>query len=226
MTSSIVTKSTFLDEKVQAVLDRLHALADLNDAIAIQQVLKSGLDWYSASSEDKAAMLSEALLPISTDVGKFIYGIARSISAKRIVEFGTSYGISTIYLAAALRDIGGGLVIGSELESNKVARATQNIAEAGLSQFVEIRAGDALQTLRHPGGVVDLLFLDGWKNLCLEVLHLVSGNLRSGSVILADDLSLFPEELASYLEYVRNPVNGFVSVTLPLGDGLEYSVKL
>ncbi|GAA6624267.1 O-methyltransferase [Scytonema sp. NUACC26] len=226
MTSSIVTKPTFLDEKIQAVLERLHALADLNDATTIQQVLQSGLDWNSASSEHKAAMLSEALLPISREVGRFIYGIARSISAKRIVEFGTSYGISTIYLAAALRDNGSGLVIGSELESNKVARATQHIAEAGLSQFVEIRAGDALQTLRNPGGVVDLLFLDGWKNLCLDVLYLVLGNLRSGSVILADDLNLFPEELASYLDYVRNPANGFVSVTVPLGDGLEYSVKL
>jgi len=154
------------------------------------------------------------------------YGVARSIAAKRIVEFGSSFGISTIYFAAALRDNGGGKVVGSELEASKVAKATEHLAEAGLTDYAEIRAGDARQTLKDTGGTIDLLFLDGWKELYLELLRLTSANLRPGSVILADDTDLFPEHLASYLEFVRNPQNGFVSVHLPLGDGIEYSVKL
>jgi predicted O-methyltransferase YrrM len=226
MTNLIVTDLALLLPQVQAVLKRLHTLADSNDDVIIQQVLNTGYDWKSASPEQKSAMFREALLPISRDVGRFLYGVARSISAKHIVEFGTSYGVSTIYFAAALRDSGGGLVIGSELESSKVAKATQNLAEAGLSQFVEIRAGDALQTLRDTGGTIDLLFLDGWKELYLDVLHLAEGSLRQGSVVLADDLDIAPDQLAPYLDYVRNPANGFVSVTLPLGDGIEYSVKL
>ena len=171
-------------------------------------------------------MLQEALLPVSRDAGKFLYIAARSISAKRIVEFGTSFGISTIYFAAALRDSGGGLVIGSELDEGKVAKANQHIAEAGLSEYAEIRLGDALQTLRDTGGTIDVLFLDGWKELYLDVLDLVWPNLRPGAAVLADDVTLFPDQLAPYLEYVRNPAHGLVSVLVPIGDGIEYSVKL
>jgi predicted O-methyltransferase YrrM len=143
-----------------------------------------------------------------------------------VVEFGEVIGVSTIYFAIALRDLGGRLVVGSDLESSKVMKANQNLAEAGLSKFTEIRAGDGCQTLRDPGGMIDLLFLDGWKDLYLDVLHLVKGNLWSGSVILADDLDIALEQIEPYLDYVRNPNNGFISVTLPLGDGMEYSVKL
>lgn len=226
MTNAIATDSTLLLPDVQAILERLHTLADNHDEAIIQQFLDSGSDWQSTSSQQKAATFREALLPISRDAGRFLYGVARSVSAKRIVEFGTSYGVSTIYLAAALRDNGGGLVVGSELESSKVAKATQNLATAGLSQFVEIRAGDALQTLRDPDGVIDLLFLDGWKDLYLDVLHVSLSSLRPGSVVLADDLNIALEQLAPYLDYVRNPANGFISVALPIDDGIEYSVKL
>lgn len=224
--TSILAGSTLQLPEVRAVLERLHDLADRNDNSVIQQVLSSGYDWKSASPAQNAATFREALLPIAPDVGRFLYGVARSISAQRIVEFGTSYGISTIYLAAAMRDRNGGLVIGSEMESSKVMQATENIAAAGLLPFVEIRAGDALETLRDPGGTIDLLFLDGWNNLYLDVLQLVSNNLRSGAVILADDLDIAPEQMAPYLEYVRNPANGFISVALPIDDGIEYSVKL
>lgn len=225
MSDSAVAGSALFRPVVQGVLERLHTLADAQDDAIIHRV-RNGAAWKSATSGEKAVMLCDALLPISRDTGRFLYGVARSISAKRIVEFGTSYGVSTIYFAASLHDNGGGRVIGSELESSKIAKATQNLVEAGLSEFVEIRAGDAMQTLRHTDGTIDLLFLDGWKELSLDVLHLVSANLRRGSVVLADDLNLFPDLLGPYLDHVRNPANGFVSVALPLGDGIEYSVRL
>ena len=83
-----------------------------------------------------------------------------------------------------------------------------------------------MQTLRNAGGLIDVLFLDGWKELYLDVLHLTAPSLRPGSVVLADDVSLFPDQLAPYLDYVRNPAHGFVSVLVPIGDGIEYSVRL
>jgi predicted O-methyltransferase YrrM len=214
-----------LRPEVQRVLERLHTLADTQDEAIVEQVRNSAA-WKSATSEQRARMLRDVLLPISRDVGRFLYGIARSISAKRIVEFGTSYGVSTLYFAAALCDNGGGVVIGSELEESKVAKANGHLAEAGLSQFAEIRAGDALQMLRETGGTIDLLFLDGWKELSLDVLRITLGSLHRGSVVLADDVLLFPDLLAPYLDHVRNPANGFISVAIPLGDGIEYSVKL
>lgn len=211
--------------QVQKVLERLHTLADTRDD-SIGEHIRSEPTWHSATVSQRATLLRDVLMPVSRDAGRFLYGVARSIAAKRIVEFGSSFGISTIYFAAALRDNGGGKVVGSELEASKVAKATEHLAEAGLTDYAEIRAGDARQTLKDTGGTIDLLFLDGWKELYLELLRLTSANLRPGSVILADDTDLFPEHLASYLEFVRNPQNGFVSVHLPLGDGIEYSVKL
>ena len=218
-------RSTLWLPQVQDVLERLHILADHGDEALGAQV-SSNPAWKTASSEQKAVMLREALLPVSRDAGRLLYALARSISAKRIVEFGTSFGVSTIYFAAALRDSGGGVVIGSELESGKVAKAVRHLTDAGLSEYADIRPGDALQTLGDTGGTIDMLFLDGWKELYLDVLHLVAPNLRPGSVVLADDVTLFPDQLAVYLKYVRDPAHGFVSVLLPIGDGIEYSVKI
>lgn len=217
--------NSLLLPEVHAVLERLHALADARDEEIVNQV-RSGPGWETAGAAERAAMLRDVLLPISREAGRFLYAAARSIAARRIVEFGTSFGVSTIYFAAALRDGGGGRVIGSELEPGKVAKAAEHIAEAGLAEFAEVRAGDAMETLRDAGGTIDLLFLDGWKDLYLDVLHLVSPHLREGSLVVADDVTIFPAELAGYLAHVRNPANGFVSVTLPLGDGFEYSVKI
>ncbi len=215
---------TLLSPKVQDVLERLHTQADANDDEIIQRVFSSPAS-ESATAQQKAVLLKDALLPVSRDVGIFFYELVRSTAAKRVVEFGTSFGISTIYFAAALRDNGGGLVIGSELEPSKVTKANRHLAEAGLSEYAEIRTGDARETLRNTGGAIDLLFLDGWKELYLDVLNMTSAGLKPGSVVLADDVALFPALMAGYLDFMRDPANGFISVYLPLDDGLEYSVK-
>ncbi len=224
MMNTVPTDSALRFPRVQSVLNRLHALADSRDE-TIGQRARNDPAWARAGSQEKATLLRDALLPVSNDAGTFMYALARAMAARRIVEFGTSFGVSTIYFAAALHDNGGGLVIGSELDDSKVAKATRHVAEAGLSEYVEIRPGDAMQTLRQTGGAIDLLFLDGWKELYLDVLHLASANLRPGSVVLADDVTIFPDQLAPYLRHVRDPANGFISVLLPLGDGIEYSVK-
>jgi predicted O-methyltransferase YrrM len=208
-----MTNSLLLPE-VQNVLERLHALADARDDAILQQARGNAALWDAATPEQKAAMMRDALLSVSQDAGRFLY--ARSISAKRIVEFGTSFGVSTIYFAAAMKDNGDGLVIGSELEESKVAKANQHLATAGLSQFAEIRAGDAMLTLRGVGAI-DLLFLDGWKVMYLDVLKLLLPSLHQGSVVLADDVTLFPDDVATYLDFVHDPANGFVTATLPLG---------
>jgi predicted O-methyltransferase YrrM len=218
--------NSLLLPEVQNVLDRLHDLADARDETIVQQVRGNEAAWNSATSQQKAALMQDALLPVSKDAGRFLYAVARSIAAKRIVEFGTSFGVSTIYFAAAMRDNGGGRVIGSELEASKVAKANRHLAVAGLAEFAEIRAGDALQTLCDVGGAVDLLFLDGWKLMYPDVLKLLMPGLRQGAVVLADDVTLFPDDVSGYLAFVRDPGNGFVTATLPLGDGIEYSVKL
>jgi len=163
-------------------------------------------------------------LNVSPVYGRFLYMIARACKATRIVEFGTSMGISTLYLAAALRDNGGGDLIGSELESAKVARARAHLDAAGLAELVDIREGDALETLKDVGAEVDLLLLDGAFSLYLPVLKLVEPSLKRGAVVLGENAFE-----AGYLAYVRDPVHGYISQPLPVdgGDrGNEFTVRV
>ncbi|WP_233261753.1 O-methyltransferase [Vitiosangium sp. GDMCC 1.1324] len=168
--------------------------------------------------------MKDVYIPISAEQGKFLYLVARSIGARTVVEFGTSFGISTLYLAAAVRDAGGGRVIGSELEESKQRQATANMAEAGFSDLVEVRLGDAVKTLATVEGPIDLVLLDGWKDLYLPVLQVLTPKLRKGAVVLADNIFTFRKALRPYVEHMQSGRNGFQSTTLTIADGFEYSV--
>jgi predicted O-methyltransferase YrrM len=221
--------TTLDDPKVRSVLDRLHAAARGDLWFFARQPrmvarLLLGKEEATPTAE-LAARLKDVYIPISREQGRFLYLVARSIGARTMVEFGTSFGVSTIYAAAAARDLGG-RVIGTEIEPSKHARATANLAEAGLADVVEVRLGDALETLRDVPTPVDIVLLDGWKELYLPVLRLLEPRLRPGSVVLADNIRTFRKALAPYVEYVQSGRNGFSSVTLPLKDGFEYSVRL
>jgi predicted O-methyltransferase YrrM len=181
--------------------------------------------FLAAETKDyKAAYRSHAdnYLNVSPEFGKFLYMCARTCKARRIVEFGTSFGISAIHLACALRDGGGGQLIGTELEATKAAAARESLDTAGLADLVDIRVGDALETLRDGiGGDVDLVHLDGAFSLYLPVLKLLEPHLKAGALVIGEN-AFEP----GYLDYVRNPQNGFLSVELPFeaGRGNEFTV--
>jgi predicted O-methyltransferase YrrM len=209
------------------VLDRLHteARGDRYRFLALVPRLLAGLTRGKSFFE---VMTPESMkgcyIPVSREQGEFLYLTARAIRAKSVVEFGTSFGISTTYLAAGLRDNGGGRVIGSEIEPSKCHQATANLKEAGLEEYAEVRLGDALETLREVPEPVDLVLLDGWKDLYLPVLELVKPRLRRGAVVMADNIFTFRKALRPYVEYMQSGENGFVSTTLHISDGFEYSV--
>jgi predicted O-methyltransferase YrrM len=163
-------------------------------------------------------------LNVSPEFGQFLYVCARARQATRIVEFGTSFGVSTIYLATALRDGGGGELIGTELEPAKALRAHENLAAAGLDDIVDIRVGDALDTLRDVSDDVDLVLLDGAFTLYLPVLELLEPRLSPGALVIAENAV---EQSGDYLTYVRDPGNGYRTVALPFGAhrGNEISVR-
>jgi len=167
------------------------------------------------------AQLKAFPLAVSRETGTLLYMLARSTGARCIVEFGTSFGISTLHLAAALRDNGGGRLITSEFEPSKVARARENLMAGGLLDLVEIREGDALQTLSTDlPETIDLLLLDGAKALYPEILNLVESRLRPGAVIVADNADYSPD----YLAHVRAPAKGYMST--PFGGDVELSMRL
>lgn len=164
--------------------------------------------------------LKDFALPVSRATGKLLYLLARSSQAKTIVEFGTSFGLSTLHLAAALRDNGGGQLITSEFEASKVAVARQNLAAGGLLDLVEIREGDALHTLsRDLPAQIDLVLLDGAKALYPEILALLESRLKPGALIVADNADHSPE----YLEKVRSTASGYLS--LPFAEDVELSMR-
>ena len=223
--------------RVAETLDKLHADADAAD----RDLMATMMAEFEASGEtlkDVAARFvdeervnyrtryhghADHFLAVSPAYGNFLYAITRARKATRIVEFGTSMGISTIYLAAALRDNGGGQLIGSELEPTKVARARAHLEAAGLADLVEIREGDALDTLKDVGGEVDILSVDGAFSLYLPVLRLIEPRLTPGAVILGENA--FAQD---YLDYVRNPANGYYSRALDIdeGRGNEFTVRV
>lgn len=165
--------------------------------------------------------LKDMPLAVSRSSGTLLYMLARTGRAKTIVEFGTSFGISTLHLAAALRDNGGGRLITSEFELGKVAKARAHLTEAGVMDLVEIREGDAMQTLAvNLPESIDGLLLDGAKSLYPEILGLVESRLRPGAFIVADNADYAPD----YLARVRDPAHGYLS--MPFGDEVELSIRL
>jgi predicted O-methyltransferase YrrM len=220
--------TTLDDPRVAALLTRLHAEARGDAKHFLRAAPGMALAWARGRPPMEALTphLKHAFIPVEPAAGRFLYLAARAIGARRVVEFGTSFGISTIYLAAAVRDNGGGAVIGSELEPSKRERARAHLGEAGLAELVDVRLGDARETLaRDVGDPVDLLFLDGWKDLYVEILELLTPRLRPGALVLADNVRTFRKTLASFVARVHSG-HGFASTTLPFRSGLEVAVRL
>ena len=161
----------------------------------------------------------KAHLSISKEQGVFMYNLCRTANCKTIVEFGCSFGLSTIYLAAAAKDTGG-KVITTEILESKCAVAKRNLDVAGLLSYVEILQGDALQTLSNLKGTVDFLFLDGWKTLYNDVLDLVKPKFRGGSIVLGDNVNFKDCEL--FLQKLEREKNNYT--TTIINKNASYSV--
>jgi predicted O-methyltransferase YrrM len=174
--------------------------------------------------QDMFARTKDMYLPLEAEQGGLLYVAARAIGARHIAEYGTSFGVSTLYLAAAVRDNGGGQVIGSEILPEKAAVARANFVEAGLSDFIDLRVGDARETLKDCGGPLDLVVLDGWKDIELDVLRILQPQLRRGALVFTDNIFTFKADNQGQREYMADPRNGFRGVVLPLKEGMEMAV--
>jgi predicted O-methyltransferase YrrM len=219
--------TTLSSAPVAPLLARLFAEADANPPAQSpifagmthddhRRMMRSKTDY-----RDFYAKLSGFALPVSREVGGLLYMLARATHARAIVEFGTSFGLSTLHLAAALRDNGGGRLITSEFEPGKLARARANLAEGGLADLVEFREGDALETLATDlPEAIDLVLLDGAKALYSDILDRVERRLRPGAILIADNADHCPD----YLERVGDIANGYMS--MPFTDEVELSIRL
>jgi predicted O-methyltransferase YrrM len=220
--------ATLNTPRVADLLARLFAEAETSDAKLRQM-------FGALPPEERARRMSdpnadyrqfygrakELYLAVSPETARLLYMLARATRARAIVEFGTSFGISTVHLAAALRDNGGGRLVGSELEPNKVAQARANLSAAGLADLVDVREGDALETLaRDLPETIDLVLLDGHKPLYPRILDLVAPRLRAGACLVADNANASPD----YIARVRAPGGPYLSV--PFAEDVELSIKV
>jgi predicted O-methyltransferase YrrM len=211
---------TLASPQLDAVLRRLFDAAAKDDQVS-GPGLPPGRSWAEATAAELADAREDHYIPISPESGNLLYALTRAIRPQTVVEFGTSYGISTLYLAAAVTDNGTGHVITTELSTKKIVAARANLDEAGVGDAVTILPGDALETLANVPAPIGLVLLDGWKDLYLPVLGLLEPRLAPGALIAADDTTFAC--LADYLEYVRDPANGYVTVVFPVADGMEIS---
>lgn len=217
--------------EIAAVLERGHRAAAADKWKLIPRLHRyfwAKLTGRLADQSFRERVFADVYSAVSEERGALLYLLARAIAAKRVIEFGSSFGISTIYLATAVRDncrdLGDGArVIGSEMDTRKIAAATKNIEAAGLANVAQILQGDARVTLRTIDGPVDMMFLDGRKDLYLDVIKVLESKLRPGAVVVADNIDSFRSEVINYLDYVRG--NGpYASSKIGISDGMELSV--
>ena len=219
--------TTLTTSPLAPLLDRLFSEAEASGSMrrAMAQISpeESAALLTSANETDYRRFYSlakDAYLAVSRDTAHLLYMLVRATGARSVVEFGTSFGISTLHLAAGLRDNGGGRLITTEFEPSKAARARGNFAAGGLADLIELREGDALETLAHDlPDPIDLVLLDGAKGLYTPVLKLLEEHLRPGTLIVADNADRTPE----YLEIVRSSSDGYTSV--PFADDVELSMR-
>lgn len=227
-------KTVLCDAQAEAVLTRLDEQGRQQETEmrryydAKRQSARRTTDPASKHDMD---FVRDKLVALDPEKCDLCYMLCRAIGARRVVEFGTSFGVSTIYLAAAVRDTvhergGEGIVIGTEIEPSKAKIAAANIADAGLDPFVEVRVGDARETLKSAGGPVDFLLLDSWIPLVRPVMDVMAPQLRPGAIVLCDNVERYEREYSDYTSLVRDPKNGFRSVLLSHQGGLEISIKL
>ncbi|MDT5150060.1 MAG: hypothetical protein QOI01_1793 [Mycobacterium sp.] len=217
--------STLTDTKIASALDRMYTESHEQ----MTQLRNDGgrfADLATATAQERADALSDVYMPVTPEAGRLLYSLVRATRPQTVVEFGMSLGLSGIHLASAVKDNGSGRVVTTELSAAKIATAKNNFTEAGLSDLITVLEGDALETLKTVDGPVDFVLLDGWKEFYLPVIELLEPHLTPGTLIVADNTNM--AETQPYLDYVRDPDNGYVSVNFLArdSDSMEISCRV
>jgi predicted O-methyltransferase YrrM len=225
---------------IDGLLDRLYARnVAQNDALETYftaRAAEGSLDWNQFDARTNE-FLKDKLIALDRSKAEFCYQICRALRARRVVEAGTSFGVSTLFLAAAVRDNlrqetqglygpgQSGLVIGTEYEPEKAKMARGHFAEAGLADLIDLREGDLRETLVDVKGPIDFMLIDIWTPMARPALSLIAAHLREGAVVICDNTLQFQEAYCEYFDFVHDPRNGLRTMTLPFEGGLEFTVR-
>jgi len=202
-----------IDPAVETVLAEYEARAEREEAL-----------WDTLGPAEAERRIDEMLLPVGRATGALLNLLAKEGCARRILEVGSSFGYSTVWLAEAARAVHG-KVISLELKATKTEYATAQLARAGLADFVEFRVGDALASLAGLAGPFDLVLIDLWKDLYVPVFELLYPKLAPGALVIADNM-IEPASARPHAQAYRHAVHvarDMSSVLLPVGNGIELS---
>jgi predicted O-methyltransferase YrrM len=182
------------------------------------------LETLGLSSEDFESSQSAPLsLAVSAETGMFLRNMVLSRKPARILELGSSYGVSTLYFAEALRTLGSGTVVATELDVIKCAYLRDHVRAADLDAYVDLREGDVFQTVSELDGTFDMVFIDVWADTYLNLFRRIEHLLRPGSIVLADNMYTAEDTVRPYKRYLDDDPR-FSSTTLNFESGIEFTV--
>ena len=187
--------NTISNKKTTKTLNKLHKESSSEKLTIMKGVLKG------VFRELRPSDMKDAYIAITKKQGEYIYDLLIREKAKNIIEFGTSFGISTIYLGAAAKE-NKGHVITTELLDSKANRALQNFKDADVNSYIDLRIGDAMETLQNAPDNIDFLLLDGWNDLYLPLIKTLEPKLKKGAYIYTDNIN-FPGS-KSFKEYIKS----------------------
>ncbi len=214
------------DPILDAMLPGLHAASQAQDeAIGRYYREERTGPWTGGMEPRDHAFMADKAVALDRDKAELCYTLCRATGARRIVEAGTSFGVSTLYLAAAVRDNGGGVVFGAEYEPAKVERARANFEAAGLASFIDLREGDIVEATKTFEGPIDFVLFDIWGDVVRPMLDILLPRLRAGAVICTDNTTSSRSGYATLFELLDDPAL-FRTMTLPFEGGFELTVKL
>jgi predicted O-methyltransferase YrrM len=216
------------DPSLEAVLRRLHAASDAQQAESAAYLAGDGARSTvgdTAEWEAGREFWRDKYVALDRDKAEFCYGLCRAKRARRVLEAGTSFGVSTLYLAAAVRDNGGGTVIATEIEVQKACVARQNFVEAGLAGLIDLREGDIREQIYTSDGPIEFLLLDIWVPMVRPILELVAPLMPTGAALVADNTAKRRTEYSQMFAFLADPANGFTTMTLPFDGGFELAIR-
>ncbi len=193
------------NEATLTTLKKLHQEASSEKLRIFKGAIKS------VFRELKPEDFKDAYISLTKEQGEYIYELLIKEKAKNIIEFGTSFGISTIYLGAAAKK-NNGKVITSELFSSKCKIALQNFKDANVDHVIDLRLGDAMTTLKNITDPIDFLLLDGWNDLYLPLIKMLEPKLRNGAYIYTDNIAFSGSK--PFVKYINSHPEKYVTQRL------------
>jgi predicted O-methyltransferase YrrM len=163
-------------------------------------------------------------LAVSEEDGRFLRVLIAASGSKRALEIGGASGYSAIWMGLALRETGGRLIT-IEYDPARAKELAENIKRAGLSDVVQVLAGDAFAQIPPISSSFDFVFLDAWKKDYKRFFDLVYPRLDKGGLFVAHNVVNKKNEMTDFLDAVQKHPSLWTTIVSPSGEGMSVSLK-